>query len=124
MNTGIALIVDDEPAVRGYIATILEEDGLETRQASSGAEALSVVKELAGRLDLIVSDVVMPDGDGLWLVRSVAESYPKIPIILMSALPMPALDGGIEFLHKPFSTEVLLAVVRKARVKKPGSVGY
>ena len=121
MKTGTALVVDDEPLVRGYVGTILEEEGLEIRQASCGAEAFSMVEELGGHLDLIISDVVMPRGDGGWLVRYVRPSYPAIPMILMSALPMPTLGAEVEFVLKPFSREVLLALVRKVRANDVAS---
>src|ERR1017187_2072254 len=63
----LSLVVDDEPAVRGLTSAILREEGFQTLEASDGTQALQIVLALEGEVDLIVSDIQMPNGDGLSL---------------------------------------------------------
>ena len=109
----IALVVDDARTVRSYIAALLQEDGFETLEASNGIDAFTLVTRLGGGLDLIISDVQMPDGDGVALARSVLARFPKIPILLVSGDFQPSPNLKVEFLEKPFRTTVLLEVIRK-----------
>ena|ERR1035438_6813865 len=106
----LTLVVDDEPAVRGLISAILREEGFQTLEAGDGTQALQIVMALDGEVDLIVSDIQMPNGDGLSLARAVGVSHPEVPIILISGHVKP--DAGFEFVQKPFSENVLLKAVR------------
>ena len=80
-----ALVVDDEPSIRAYLKVILARKQFQTVQAENGVSGLHIAEELGDALDLIVSDVEMPDGDGLTFVGTVRASYPSIPIIVVSA---------------------------------------
>ena len=61
----LSLVVDDDPDIRAYIKQILQGEGFETLEAEGGNAALGIVKMLSGGLDLIVTDIEMPEGDGL-----------------------------------------------------------
>ena len=107
----LALIVDDEPAVRMYVTTILRGEDFHTLEAEDGAEALEIVEDLGGGVDLIVTDIQMPNGDGLTLANAVTKSFPVVPVILVSGSAKP--DVAFEFVKKPFSPNALLQAVRK-----------
>jgi CheY-like chemotaxis protein len=107
----LSLVVDDDPDIRAYIKQILQRDGFETLEAEGGNAALEIVKLLDGCLDLIVTDIQMPEGDGLSFANAVREVFPSVPIILVSARTRP--DTIFEFVEKPFGFETLMRAVRK-----------
>jgi CheY-like chemotaxis protein len=76
-----------------------------------GVQALQIVQELDGDVDLIVSDVQMPNGDGLRLAQAVKDSYPAIPVVLISGQVKP--HGSFEFVQKPFPPATLMKAVRR-----------
>jgi len=106
----VSLVVDDEPAVRKYVTTILQRENFQTLEAENGTHALEIVRELDGNLDLIVSDIRMPNGDGLTFAQAVKDSFPDTPVVLVSGYA--EADGGFEFVEKPFSPSALLKAVR------------
>jgi two-component system cell cycle sensor histidine kinase/response regulator CckA len=106
-----SLVVDDEPAVRRYVSAILQSENFLTLEAEDGAQALQMVRELDGDVDLIVSDIQMPNVDGLSLAQAVKRSFPGIPVILVSGNAKP--DASFEFVKKPFLPATLIGVVRK-----------
>jgi DNA-binding NtrC family response regulator len=108
----LALIVDDEPGIREYVGAILHCAGFETVEARGGTEGFRIVQELSGRLDLIVSDIQMPDGDGISLAYSVAALYPGIRCLLISGRRRPELKANMEFLQKPFLPAQFLQAIR------------
>ena len=77
------LVVDDSVLDRRIASRMLEEIGLEVHEAANGRDALQQMEKLEP--DLVLTDMQMPEIDGLSLVQSVTESYPSIPIILMTA---------------------------------------
>jgi DNA-binding response OmpR family regulator len=93
-----------------YVTTILREDDFQTLEAEDGARALEIVKDLGGGVDLIVSDIQMPGGDGLTLANAVRNCFPAVSVILISGHGTP--DTGFEILTKPFSPGALLQAVR------------
>ncbi len=109
------LIVDDEQAVRRYLRAILEQRGFRAVEADGGIRGLSLVKELGNGLDLIVSDVRMPDGDGLAFASAVRESFPELPIVLVSgyigAERQPEPSASFEFVQKPFTQAALMTAI-------------
>lgn len=107
----VSLVVDDEPAIRKYVSAILQAEGFRSLEAESGAQALQIVQDLGSGLDLIVSDIQMPNGDGLSLARAVREAFPAVPVILVSGEVKPG--AGFEFVKKPFLPGALMSVVRK-----------
>jgi two-component system, cell cycle sensor histidine kinase and response regulator CckA len=114
----VVLVVDDESTVRRFARRVLIEHGYDVHEASDGSEALEVVGSLYDRLDVVVSDIVMPRVNGVELLRQLAMVRPELPVILMSGYAGPQLaERGIEapcsILTKPFSAETLVAEVRR-----------
>jgi CheY-like chemotaxis protein len=98
----IVLLVEDEPAVRGLFAMSLRKDGYFVVEASNGAEALTVV-EKAGRVDLVVTDVVMPVMKGTELAQRLREKFPTLRFIFVSGYVVhDELGPNAELLQKPF----------------------
>jgi len=111
-TTPQVLVVDDEPAIRETVATLLEEEGYRVRRARDGVEALST---LAGNgIDLILADVNMPRLDGATLVRKLRGRGNRIPIVLMSAIYADVDLPGVRFVPKPFAIDRLLGAVTSA----------
>jgi two-component system cell cycle sensor histidine kinase/response regulator CckA len=118
------LVVDDEDAVRTVVSRTLEAEGYEVGQARNGREAL---EQLAanGRVDAVVTDVVMPGLGGRELVERLAVEYPGLPVIWISGHPHDATfgDGGgaraHPFLQKPIQSELLLRTVQDVLARRP-----
>src|SRR5690242_6398777 len=111
MPRRISVVVDDEPSVRQLITGILQLEDFETVEADGGVEALEVVRDLGESVDLLISDVQMPKGDGLHLARTVKAEFPSIPILLVSGRARP--DGEYDaFVQKPFAAQKLLETIR------------
>jgi CheY-like chemotaxis protein len=104
------LVVDDDPGLRHALVELLENTGYAVEQASDG---LMVLRQIARHVpDLILSDVQMPQLDGIGLATTLAPHTPPIPIILMSAQPLPY--GCVQpFIRKPFALEALLIVIAR-----------
>jgi two-component system cell cycle sensor histidine kinase/response regulator CckA len=116
---GRVLIVDDEPMVRRIVIRTLELEGYQMAQARHGQEALAVLAELNGAVDLVVSDVVMPVMGGTELAARLRERYPDLPVIWMSGYPSETAFGSGElpdhqpFLQKPVGAELLAKTVHQ-----------
>lgn len=118
-NSAVVLLVEDEEAVRRGGKRMLETRGYTVHEAGSGTEALEVMEELEGKVDIVVSDVVMPEMDGPSLLRELRKSYPDLKFIFVSgyaedafAKNLPA-DAKFGFLPKPFSLKQLAIAVRE-----------
>ncbi len=117
-GTGTILLVEDEEAVRSFAARALEGRGYKVLQAGTGAEALEVLGAHDGEIDLVVSDVVMPEMDGPTLLTKLRETLPDIKIIFISGYAEEAFKNNLEgeesfaFLPKPFSLKQLAAAVK------------
>ena len=119
MGAGMAgrrvLVVDDDPALRQILHAALIDDGYETRTATSGAEALTLLQ--AWRPDLIMLDLMMADGDG-WSFRRVQLTNPTlagIPVVLVSAALALEREGeklGVAaVVAKPYDLDTVLTLV-------------
>ncbi|MFN8590370.1 MAG: response regulator [Thermomicrobiales bacterium] len=106
------LVVDDEPAVREVVASLLEEEGYAVRRARDGLQALEAMNE--STIDLVVSDVSMPVLDGPTLVREMRCRGYVGPVVLMSAVYADVDLPGVRFVPKPFDLDHLLAAVERA----------
>ena len=110
------LVVDDDPGVTALLARGLRYEGYSVDAASSGEEALHLVKR--GRPDLVVLDVMMPGLDGFEVCRRLRAAYDRLPILMLTARDTPTdqvkgLDlGADDYVVKPFVFEVLLARIR------------
>src|SRR5690348_12314938 len=111
------LIVDDEPAIRRFLKTVLTANGYAVFEAMNGTEAVSEVTAL--RPDAIVLDLGLPDMDGVQVTRLLRQ-WSQIPIIILSVRggesdKIAALDAGADdYLTKPFGSGELLARLRVA----------
>ncbi|MCW5698432.1 MAG: response regulator [Rhodospirillales bacterium] len=113
------LLVEDEEAVRAFAARALASRGYKVYEAGSGVEALEVMEEAGGKIDLVVSDVVMPELDGPSLLKELRKQRPELKIIFISGYAEDAFkknlpEGEIfHFLPKPFSLKQLAVAVKE-----------
>jgi putative nucleotidyltransferase with HDIG domain len=113
------LVVDDEASVREIVCAMLENSSYQCKQAGSGAEALAI---LNGDSDfqLVLSDLMMPEIDGVALLEAVKAKHKEMPVVMVTAVhdisvALAAIRyGAYDYLLKPFEREQLLAVVRRA----------
>jgi two-component system response regulator PilR (NtrC family) len=116
------LIVDDEQSYRQLLSLVFQGDGHEIRTATNGREALEKITDQPA--DLIISDVRMPDMDGIELLSEVRQTAPDVGVVLMTAFASveTARDafklGADDFIQKPFDVEELRLIVRKTLEKQ------
>ena len=113
------LVVDDESALREVTRRILTRNGYTVVTASSGAEAIEIATSHIGRIDLLLTDVIMPVMQGPTVANEVRKLRPDIRVLFMSGHAQPVLEAeavlGTEFrlVEKPFDQAILLENVRK-----------
>ena len=113
------LVVDDEEAIREVVTSMLGSAGYKCQQASSGKEALAIL-DSGGQFELILSDLMMAELDGIGLLERTKEKYPDMPVVMVTAVhdisvALKAIrDGAYDYLLKPFEREQLLAAARRA----------
>ncbi len=112
------LLVDDEEGVRKLVSAVLASNGYDVIEASNGAAALAAYEKNGHKVDLVLTDVVMPQMTGFELGRQLVERAPSLKILYMSGYRdnSPGTNGGEvpkAFLHKPFTPDTLLAKVRE-----------
>ncbi|MCR4281873.1 MAG: PAS domain-containing protein [Bauldia sp.] len=118
-GTATILLVEDEEAVRAFAARALVSRGYKVLEAASGLDALEVMKEAGGAIDLVVSDVVMPELDGPSLLRELRKTRPDLKIIFISGYAEDAFRKNLpegekfHFLPKPFSLKQLAVAVKE-----------
>ena len=112
------LIVDDESAIRSMVSVVLAAADREFVEAGNGTEAQAILESSA--FDLVISDVIMPDCDGIELVMAIRRKLPKVPVIIMSGggrvqashyLNLAEKLGAAKVFEKPFNTAALRAAV-------------
>lgn len=117
------LVVDDEPGVRRSLVRMLQAQGFTCYQAASGLEALRVLEQI-GDTPLVVTDMRMPELDGIGLLEAVRRAYPDTSVIMLSGMSETtiAIDclhrGAADFLLKPISMNELQARVARALEKR------
>lgn len=115
---GTIMLVEDDDPVRIFGARALRNKGYKVIEAKSGEAALNLIRNAEERIDLMITDVVMPRMDGPRLVREVREILPQMKVIFISGYTEDAFrqrldsDSGIDFLPKPFSLKQLATKVR------------
>ncbi|MFZ3265027.1 MAG: HD domain-containing phosphohydrolase [Terriglobales bacterium] len=113
------LVVDDEETIREIVSSMLKGANFHSRQAASGIEALSIL-ESGDEFDLVLSDLMMAEMDGIALLEHSKERFPDMPFVMVTAMndisvALQALrNGAYDYLLKPFEREQLLATVRRA----------
>jgi two-component system cell cycle sensor histidine kinase/response regulator CckA len=114
------LVVEDDPSVRLAVHRVLEGRGCTVHDADNGREALETLERLGGWVDLVVTDLVMPEMGGIEFSREVRERSPETRLIFMSgyaadtAQQQELRERGALFLEKPFTADNLLATVQQA----------
>jgi two-component system response regulator FlrC len=108
------LLVDDEERYREVLARVLTKAGYEVVEASDGIEALSLLEKL--KIDLVLSDILMPGLNGYALVARLRAKWPSMPVILTTGfLPQDAaknmMNGSVDFIPKPIDTETLIDMI-------------
>jgi CheY-like chemotaxis protein len=116
------LLVDDDPMIRTTLPLALGEQGHEALGAGDGRQALRLLRQQ--RIDLVLTDVLMPDVDGLEVVRAVRKEFPGTPVVAMSggsarlpghdALQLATHLGAHAVLEKPFTEQQLRETIDKA----------
>ena len=122
-GSGRVLLVEDEDGVRSFAVRALRSRGFEVFEASNGAEALEVLAANDGRVDIVVSDVVMTEMDGPTLLKTLRATSPDQKFVFMSGYPNDAFRAGVDqnetfgFLPKPFSLSQLVVKVKEELAK-------
>ena len=123
-GTETILVVDDEEALRNILVRGLKEQGYRIIEAINGRQAIEVVERSGHELDLVISDVAMPELNGADLARFTLPRYPDLPFIFISGQPREALtqiaqiNDAATLLEKPFTHDQLAAVVRETLDRK------
>jgi two-component system cell cycle sensor histidine kinase/response regulator CckA len=118
-GAGCILFVEDEDAVRGVAARLLRARGYEVIEACDGEEALALAQEHAGKIDLLISDVIMPGIDGPTLLKRAREFLGSAPVMFISGYAeaefSDLLEGetGVTFLPKPLDIKILAERVKQ-----------
>lgn len=124
--TGRILIVDDDPYFLRVLSRILSAENFQVKTAEGAAQATQVLKENA--FDVVISDLRLPDGDGLSVLQQVRKAGREVPVVILTAYGevdsyLEAMNAGVtEYLNKPVKSEELIAVVRnclQARATSP-----
>lgn len=116
------LIVDDEQSYRQLLSLVFEGDGHTIRTATNGREALEMLQHEPA--DVVISDVRMPDMDGIEMLSAVRETQPDLGVVLMTAFASVETAreafklGADDFIQKPFDVEELKLIVRKTLEKQ------
>lgn len=111
-----ALVVDDEPAISELVSMALRYEKFDVRTAATGRTAVAAAKEFAP--DVVVLDIMLPDFDGLEVMRKIREAEGDVPVLFLTAKDAVAdrvvglTAGGDDYVTKPFSVEELVARVR------------
>jgi len=112
------LVVDDEEMLRKILSKILTKEGYNVHLASTGHEALEILRR--EKIDLLITDVKMPEMDGFDLLKTVKIDYPQIGIIVMTAfgdaytVRDALLLGADEYITKPFKSFEIVMVIERA----------
>jgi two-component system cell cycle sensor histidine kinase/response regulator CckA len=126
---GTILLVEDEEGVRSVLSELLTGLGYTVIQAGNGVEAVRIATSHAGPIDLVVTDMVMPEMSGQELGRSLAKLRPDLRILYMSAFasniyaPSALANALADFISKPFDLEDFVVKVRDLMAAPPRADG-
>ena len=113
------LIVDDNADTRSFVKIVLEREGFEAQVAVDGERALDLQR--AHPVDVLITDIFMPERDGIELIQQFKSAFPQVKIIAMSGggriskkdyLPLAADIGADRVLRKPFAADALLSMLK------------
>jgi len=122
MNKKKVLVIDDEDIVRISCSRTLAPVGFEVRLARNGVEGLKILEE--GPFDLVLTDLKMPDMDGIEVLRRIKEGWPAVEVIIITGYQ--TVDtavksiklGAFDYIEKPFTPDALITAVSKALDRK------
>lgn len=120
----LILVIDDEESIRSIVTQTLARNGYRTVQAQNGREAMALLREHAGGVRLVFTDMMMPVMDGAATATYVLENHPGIAIVAASGLSASAAvdrarEAGVRhFIAKPFTAETLLRAIRDALLEE------
>jgi CheY-like chemotaxis protein len=120
------LIVEDEDGMRDVTERILARNGYRVLSAASGTAAIELIENHPGQIDLLLTDVVMPQMLGKEVSERVRAFQPAVRVLYMSGYALPVLgaqgtlDAGVTLVEKPFTAPVLLAKVKEV-LERPAS---
>jgi CheY-like chemotaxis protein len=113
------LVAEDDPSVRTLVKNVLERNGYRVLVAEDGLAALEVARREKGRIDLLLSDVIMPGMNGRALRDALILLYPGLRVLFMSGYTgdvltgLGGLDRDVALVPKPFTPDILLSGIRK-----------
>ncbi|MBZ5664192.1 MAG: response regulator [Acidobacteriia bacterium] len=115
------LLAEDQPSIRNVLREFLESEGYKVLEAQNGNEAIEVAKHHTGSVDVLVTDVIMPQLRGIELAKRLTEIYPGLCVILMSGYSEDALvenrllsERNMTLIQKPFDPEELAQKIRES----------
>lgn len=123
-TSGVTVVADDDDDARALVANLLRQLGLKVCEVSDGAQLLARVHQLGGgdeEVTLVVSDIGMPECDGISATQQLLGSYPTLTVVLMTAFGDQATfkraraSGAQHVLRKPFSLSALEALIVRLR---------
>ena len=122
MSRGRILVVDDEDIVRTSCSRTLSPEGYEVRLAKNGVEGLKMASE--ERFDLVLTDLKMPDMDGIEVLRIIKEKWPETAVIIVTGYQtvdtaVKAIKlGAYDYIEKPFTPDSLISAVAEAMANR------
>lgn len=120
LDSRTILLAEDEDAIRSLVVRLLRRHGFQVLAARHGKEALELAEHHAGGIDLLLTDVVMPQMGGFELAERFRELRPDAKVVMMSGytqgnvIPRGVSDGTTPFIQKPFETQQLMRTVQRA----------
>ena len=122
VSEGLVLVVDDEPDVRKVVRITLEKAGYDVLEADDGIKAIEEIKKSENSLllNLIITDIRMPNRDGIDVINYYRKKFPSVPLIVLTTFPDPDMatamlqQGVVEYLVKPVEAGKLRTSVAKA----------
>jgi CheY-like chemotaxis protein len=122
------LIIDDEPQIRSMLTLMLEREGYEVVEAPDGADGIKIYRQ--NPADLIITDLIMPNKDGIGMIIDLKKEFPDVKIIAMSGGGLNKPDGYLKgakklgaacTLTKPIDREEMLKAVREILKESPSA---
>jgi two-component system cell cycle sensor histidine kinase/response regulator CckA len=121
------LLVEDEEMVRGLICEVLRREGYRVLACSDATEGIETSIRLGPRIDLLLTDVVMPGMNGPEMANRIQKTLPQLRVVFMSGYTEHALEGGIdasfEYLQKPFTLKTLTQKLAKVLGNRDAQAG-
>lgn len=117
----LVLIVDDERGMRDFLKILLEKEGHKVITANRGTKALEILE--TKDVELVISDIRMPEMSGIELLEIIKEKSPEMPMIMITAFASPddaviaMKNGAFDYISKPFNVEEILSVIRSATAR-------